>query len=41
MQAGIGLENLFERLKELGKVMVGGFFLLMVIAVLFGIAYLT
>lgn len=39
MQAGIGLENLFERLIELGKVMVGGFFLLMVIAGLFGIAF--
>ena len=37
MQAGLGLENLFERLKELGKVLVGGFVLLMVIAGLFGI----
>tara|TARA_B100000035_G_C20707618_1_gene425552 strand:- start:415 stop:534 length:120 start_codon:yes stop_codon:yes gene_type:complete len=39
MQAGIGLERMFDWLIEFGKVMIGGFFLLMVMAGMFGLTY--
>lgn len=39
MQAGIGLEKMFDWLIELGKVLIGGFILLMVMAGIFGLTY--
>tara|TARA_A200000159_G_scaffold163264_1_gene189046 strand:- start:716 stop:838 length:123 start_codon:yes stop_codon:yes gene_type:complete len=38
MQAGIGLEKMFDWLIELGKLITGGFILLLVMAGMFGIA---